>query len=214
MNGSLCHQEWSRLLPDTAPLVGPIFQVPPAVTRLYIRGVGGGGSGQNGGAAVPPAGAGGTWLKAGDGGEGCKAAFTTIVVVPGDIINVELGLGGSPSVNGGKGGATHVYRNRALVLTCPGGAGGGQPLTGGYAGGIGALYKQPTPLACGPGTSSPPSQDFPKGWSGGLGGWAPGGGASDMGVGARGGMASSKDPNVFPPRVSRAWRRRRRRASV
>lgn len=118
------------------------FTVPDGVTEVYLSGCGGGGGGGGGGCRTNTAEFGG---GGGGGGAGKPVIKQAVTVKPGEVIDVQIGSGGTggkTSANasgtyGGDGGVTKF----GSYLTLPGGnsgvPGGGGTGNSGGAGGIG-----------------------------------------------------------------------------
>ncbi|MFM9056969.1 MAG: glycine-rich domain-containing protein, partial [Bacteroidota bacterium] len=90
------------------------FVVPPGVTRLTVECWGGGGAGgQSTGTS-----------ETGGGGGGAYARRNSLVVTPGETLNVFVGQGGLVGGTAGKGGDTYLSRNITPLVVAIGGNNG------------------------------------------------------------------------------------------
>lgn len=108
------------------------FTVPTGVTSLTVKLWGGGGGGGAGGAGGGTAG-----TNAGGAGGGGGYVTATLAVTAGEVLNIDVGAGGSAanenSAGGSGGGYSAIRRSSTMLLIAGGGGGGGGNYTTGTA---------------------------------------------------------------------------------
>jgi hypothetical protein len=195
------------------------WTVPPAVTSIDVRTVGGGGSGGGGTLARLRQGAGG-----GGGGGGGYSQTLNIPVTAGETLTIEVGSGGihpggsiaksqSLNLDGSAGTGSSVKRNSTTLISSLGGGGGLKAVAGanpsGGAGGAGGTGSSTTGTAGGIATSqgsfsvggfggqSGGSSLYASKGSGGMG-QTIAGILVDAGEGGGGGTVGNAAPYDFP----------------
>jgi hypothetical protein len=158
-----------------------LFTVPAGVTQVSAVAVGGGGGG-SGGEVGRNEGMG--------GGGGGGLAYGTFAVTPGEVLNVNVGAGGTSSSGaaGTTGGTTSVQRGGTTLLGAGGGSGGPFRSTAGGAGGTstGSVRQGGGNGGAGGGASG----NDAGGGGGGAGGYTGNGGAGS-GTAAAGSNAAA-----------------------
>lgn len=105
------------------------WTVPPNVTSVTVKAWGGGGAG--GGTAS-------NTLRGGGGGAGGSYVSSVLTVTPGQIINFNVGAGGTGAVTAGPSGQGSWFVNNT-TLFAQGGAGGAAPNNANVSGGTGSI---------------------------------------------------------------------------
>jgi hypothetical protein len=140
------------------------FIVPPGVTGIFVEvwGAGGGGGGRGPGTVATAPDCGTFAVRAGAGGGGGGGAFARalLTVIPGEVLQLQIGDGGAgalfPGTSGTAGQTTAIRRGVQTILSAAGGFGGG-------AGGNAPMVEAPSPC----------SNALPFTSSGGTGGALP-----------------------------------------
>jgi len=114
--------------------VNGTFTVPNNVTLVWVTAVGGGGGGGGGGSNIAPSG--------GGGGAGELKYHVPVTVIPSQIINITIGIGGAGAIaasnaNGSNGGNTMFRNDTKIYVIAFGGKGGGGSTSGTSRGGAG-----------------------------------------------------------------------------